>query len=212
MRFFTVISTVMLLILSAACTSTGDDITSPTVSNLLNEEKEQGSFLYICHANMRAIASECMIYYVNNSTFPADLEALGEPFSEMTCPECGLLYELKGDEEHFALNCPLPQLPNHGSIVDGVASWPPDPEQWEKACRANMRTIASQALMFFANNNCEFPNNLEEIGMADVTCPACGNTYHYVGGGTEFHVSCPIPSDPNHGFIHTCLASWHEED
>lgn len=211
MRSFTVISTLMLLILSAACTSTGDDVTSPALPNLLNEANALDSFLYECHKNMRTIVSACVIYYAQNSTYPSDLEALGEPYSEMTCPECGLPYELKGDQENCVLNCPLPGIPNHGSIINGVVSWPPDPGNEESDCRQNMVTIASQATIFYAYHS-RYPNNLEELGMAGVECPTCGLAYELIGTETEFYVGCPMPTDPNHGFIDNGTPSWPDED
>ncbi|MCD4708067.1 MAG: hypothetical protein K8S62_10060 [Candidatus Sabulitectum sp.] len=215
MRSFTLISTLILVILSAACTSTGDDVTSPALPNLLNEENDLDGFTRECRASMRTIGSACVIYCASNSYYPSDLEALGEPYSEMTCPECGLSYELKGDQEHFALNCPLQGIPNHGSIIDGVASWQPGPGNEENACRATMRTIASQAVIFFAYHD-RYPNNLEEMGMAGVVCPSCEFTYIIspvdASGNPSFSVWCPLPFDPNHGCIIDGIVSWLEDE
>lgn len=288
MRSFTVIGTLILLILSTACTTTGDDITAPTGTDLLNSGKGQGDHLDECRANMRTIASQCVIfyagngrypstmeeigmagvvcpscdltyqlvgtktefyvgcpipleithgfidngtvswvesfttecretmrkiasaciiYYAINSTYPADMEELGEPYDEMTCPECGEPYNLKGDMEHFALNCPLTPVISHGNIVDGIPSWNWEPGSGQDACRANMRTIASQAVIFFATND-RYPNTMEEIGMAGVVCPGCGLDYQLIGTETEFYVGCPMPSFDNHGFIDDGVASW----
>ncbi len=288
MRTITVIVTLILLILSTACTTTGDDITSPSGTDLLNTGKGQGNNLDECRANMRTIASQCVIffalnnrypntleeigmagivcptcgfdyiligtekefyvgcpiplevthgfidngtvswvdsfttecretmrkiasacitYYAINSTYPADMETLGEPYSELTCPECGEHYNLKGDTEHFVLDCPLPAVINHGNIVDGVASWFIEPGQGQNACRANMRTIASQCVIFYALNS-RYPNSMEEIGMAGVVCPTCGFDYILIGDVKKFYVGCPMPSFDNHGFIDNGIASW----
>ncbi len=211
MRSLTVISALMLLVLSVACTSTGDDVTSPAFPNLLDEEKNSDSFAHECHENMRTIAGACCVYLASNGTYPADLNTLGEPYTEMTCPECGLPYELKGDEKNFALNCPLPEIPNHGSVINGIVSWPPDPEEEEDYCRSNMRVIFCQAVIFSGTNG-RYPRDLEEFGMEDVVCPTCGLTYEYIGVDTVLYVGCPIPADPNHGFIDTNGTSWHAED
>lgn len=290
MRSFTVIGTLILLILSTACMSTGDDITSPTGIDLLNSGKGADTFLDECRANMRSIASGCLIFFALNDTYPADMEALGapyigitcpgcgstydlegnetdfalncplptepthgsiingvsswnesfqgvcrdnmeaiaeacviyfayhstypadietlgEPYSEMICLECGQSYDLRGDQEHYAVDCPLPPVISHGSIVDGVLSWYDPHQEGLYLCRANMRTIASQAVIFFATND-RFPTTLEEIGMAGVVCPTCNFTYQLIGTETEFYVGCPLPYDPTHGFIDGGVTSW----
>ncbi len=288
MRSFTVIGTLILLILSTACTTTGDGITSPTGTDLLNTGKgldnsvdecrtimmiissqavifyacngtypntleeldlagivcpgcglphqmvgtdtdffvtcpipslpNHGSmlngvsswnqtFVDECRATMRTIASQCVIFYAINGTYPADMEELGEPYSEMTCPECGEHYNLKGDTEHFALDCPLPPVISHGSIVDGIVSWIGEPGNGQDACRANMRTIASQCVIFYALNS-RYPKTLEEMGMAGVVCPGCCLDYQLIGTETDFYIGCPLPSDPSHGFIDNGISSW----
>ncbi len=288
MRSFTVIGTLILLILSTACTGVGNDITSPYGTDLLNTGKGQDNHLDECRANMRTIASQCIIffagnnrypstmeeidmagvvcpscnltyqlvgtktefyvgcpipleithgfidngtvswidsfttecretmraiasacatYYAINSTYPADMEELGEPYNEMTCPECGQPYNLKGDTEHFALDCPLTPVISHGSIVDGIVSWTGEPGNGQDACRANMRTIASQCVIFFAGND-RYPESLEEIGMGDIVCGDCGLPYEFTGEEISYHLECPLPYDPNHGNIDDGVASW----
>ena len=209
MRYFMLIITMIILALSTACTSAGDDITSPATPELLNAENNLDTYVAECRANMRTIAGQAVIHYAINGTYPANMEEMGEPYSEMTCPECGLTYEFFGDHKYYFLNCPMPNDPTHGFIDNGLPSWVenPDPSEWENICRAHMRAIASQAVMYFANHN-TYPNNQEEIGMSGVVCPACGQEYVLIGSETEFYVSCPMPEDPNHGNIDNGVASW----
>ena len=122
----------------------------------------------------------------------------------MVCPECEAPYDLRGNEENCAITCPMPVLPNHGQVVNGECSWIEDVD----LCRANMRTIAGQAVIYFAGHNC-YPNSLEEIGMSGVVCPTCLEEYELIGTETEFYVSCPMPIQ-NHGFIDDGVASWFE--
>ncbi len=210
MRYFMLIITMIILILSTACTSAQDDITSPATPERLNSENNLDTYVEECRANMRTIAGQAVIHYAINGTYPADMEEMGQPYSEMTCPECGLTYEFFGDHKYYFLNCPMPSDPTHGFIDNGVPSWTgenPDPSQWENICRANMRTIASQAVMYFANHN-KFPTSLEDIGMSGVACPACGQEIVLIGSDTTFYVGCPMPEDPNHGYIDNDGASW----
>lgn len=212
MRYFMLIITMIILALSTACTSAGDDITSPATPELLNSENNFDTHTTECRANMRTIASQAVIYFAMNETYPANMEEMGLPYSEMTCPECGLTYEFSGDHKTYFLNCPLPNDPNHGFVDNGYVSWAgenPDPSEWENICRANMQTIASQAVIFFATHD-RFPNTQEEIEMAGVVCPACGQEYVLIGSETEFYVGCSMPTDPNHGNIDNFIPSWQD--
>lgn len=82
------------------------------------------------------------------------------------------------------------------------------------ACRANMRTIASQEVIYFASNN-EYADNLTSLNLAGVECPQ-GNAYvpqvGNVGGGTNnsFTIPCPnLPgAPPEHGSIINGIATW----
>lgn len=219
MRSFMLITTMIILALSTSCTTTGDDLTSPATPELLNSENNLDSYVEECRANMRTIAGQAVIHFAINGTYPANMEEMGEPYSELTCPECGLPYEFFGNEKLYFLNCPLPNDPNHGFIDNGLPSWTgenPDPSEHQSICRANMRTIASQAVMFFASNN-RYPDNLEEMGMSGYLCPTCGSTYIYSAYFNEetqepgYFLSCPLPSDPNHGFIDNGVPSWSGE-
>ncbi|MCD4708066.1 MAG: hypothetical protein K8S62_10055, partial [Candidatus Sabulitectum sp.] len=176
MRSFTLISSLIFLILSIACTSTGDDVTSPALPNLLNEENDLDGFKWECRANMRTIASQAVMFFANNSRYPKSLGEIG--LAGLACPACGLTYQLAGTEFVFYVSCPMPVYPNHGYIDNGVPSWLHDPELEEYRCREKMEAIAIQAAIFFANNS-RYPENLEELGMESYKCPTCGLSYNY---------------------------------
>ncbi|MFO7625929.1 MAG: hypothetical protein R6V62_01565 [Candidatus Fermentibacteraceae bacterium] len=83
----------------------------------------------LCRSYMRSIASMCVIFFASEGRYPDSLEELPAPYSEMTCPECGLpivLYSYDDPPEcdNFMVICPKPTDPNHGKIWNGIASWP----------------------------------------------------------------------------------------
>ena len=70
------------------------------------------------------------------------------------------------------------------------------------ACRANMRTIASQNTIYFAQHN-EYTDNLNDLDMSGVVCPA-GGSYRMTVDEYEFSITCPN----GHGSIDNGIASW----
>ena len=211
MRVFLAVMFLISLVLSAGCTTSSDDITSPPIPSLQNTEDNITGDIYECRANMRTIAGQMVVFFATNNYYPNTMEEIG--MAGVVCPTHGNEYLLIGTESEFYIECGLPQLPNHGNIDNGVPSWHnqhADPNDWEDICRAHMRTIAGQATIFFASNN-HYPNTLKEIGMEGVFCPACGNEYQLIGTEEEFFVGCPMPLSPNHGNIENGVPSWHEE-
>ncbi len=81
------------------------------------------------------------------------------------------------------------------------------------ACRANMRTIASQETIYFMNHF-HYTSMLSELEMTRVICPS-GEPYDLVAyeyGGvqnTAFTITCTF--DPSHGEIDNGIASWQGE-
>ena len=71
---------------------------------------------------------------------------------------------------------------------------------YAELCQANMITIAGQQTIYFAGHD-RFAKNLEELGMAGVTCAECGLDYIVIGGDSTYAIHCPKISDPNHGSI-----------
>jgi len=80
------------------------------------------------------------------------------------------------------------------------------------ACRANMRTVASQEVIYFASSNI-YTDVLADLGLATVVCPGTGTAHTLtigdIGGGTSnsFLIECPQAA-PSHGSIDNGLASW----
>ena len=76
------------------------------------------------------------------------------------------------------------------------------------ACRANMRTIASQETIYQAGSATNKYGTFAEIEMDEIVCPANATVY---GGITsdELTVICPN-GDPSHGSIVDGVTSWHD--
>jgi len=82
------------------------------------------------------------------------------------------------------------------------------------ACRANMRTIASQEVIYFARTGM-YTDQLSELNIEGVVCPGC-NTPHtiavvalYLDPSASFTITCPQAS-PSHGQIDNGVASWQD--
>lgn len=75
-------------------------------------------------------------------------------------------------------------------------------------CRANMRTIASQEVIYFAQHD-RYAGSMEDLGLADMKCPAYGSYVITVeNNSTFFTVACPS----DHGCITNGITSWINAD
>ena len=81
------------------------------------------------------------------------------------------------------------------------------------ACRANMRTIAGQETIYYAQNNAFGAQ--AAIGLDGVVCPT-GTSYTISlapgpGGiaNTSYTITCPTSG---HGKINNGVASWHDHN
>jgi prepilin-type N-terminal cleavage/methylation domain-containing protein len=79
------------------------------------------------------------------------------------------------------------------------------------ACRANMRTIASQEVIYFATSSV-YTNVLADLGLTGVVCPGA-NAAHTItvaalglDPSASFTIVCP--NTPSHGQIDNGVASW----
>ncbi len=75
-------------------------------------------------------------------------------------------------------------------------------------CRANMRTIASQEVVYFSANT-EFTTNIDDLGMTGIVCPGCNEEYNITAGTDSYgfiyySITCP----ELHGRINNGLPSW----
>ncbi len=76
------------------------------------------------------------------------------------------------------------------------------------ACRANMRTVASQEVIYFATNE-RFTTNLASLDMEGVACPTAGASYTFTGMTTDvLNIQCPT----GHGSISDGVASWRDSN
>ena len=78
------------------------------------------------------------------------------------------------------------------------------------ACRANMRTIASQEAIYQAGVANNLYGTLTQIGMEEVRCPS-NDAASYTGmTSTSLTVICGAVVDPLHGRIDEGVPSWHD--
>ncbi len=77
-----------------------------------------------CRSHMRSIATGEAMFFGQFNRYGTMDELIAQGFLPyLTCPGCGFDYMLEIGCETFALSCPMPVYPTHGSIVDGIASW-----------------------------------------------------------------------------------------
>ncbi len=80
------------------------------------------------------------------------------------------------------------------------------------ACRANMRTVASQEVIYFASAG-EYTADFSLMNIAGVQCPA-GDAYGVTlgatpsGPNTSFTITCPN----GHGIIDNGIADWSDHN
>jgi len=79
-------------------------------------------------------------------------------------------------------------------------------------CRVNMRTIASQEVIFFAQNG-HYTSDISDLGLGDIRCPKHGAYVLTVDDidseeACSFTVACP----GDHGCINNGLTSWVNVD
>lgn len=69
-------------------------------------------------------------------------------------------------------------------------------------CRANLRTIASQEVVFFAEND-RYTSSMEELGLGNTHCPS-GGGYRLTADGEHISITCP----EGHGSVDDGIVSW----
>jgi len=174
----------------------------------------------ICHGNMMSLASACFMFHENFGRYPEDIDELVThgliPF-HYKCPQCDefYIYSTDPDGSTYSINCPVPMLPNHGSVIDGDFSWPPDTSGFCESCRSNMTCLGTGMSMFYGCFN-RYPAYLREMGEEGIMgnwyipCPTCGETYDYQpdSTGQTFILSCPLTGLQCHGSIVDGVVSW----
>lgn len=81
----------------------------------------------------------------------------------------------------------------------------------KNACRANMRSLASQEVIHFAQSGI-YTANLAVLGMTGVECPSTGAAHQLAVGpvagvaAQSFTITCL--NAPSHGNINNGIASW----
>jgi len=81
------------------------------------------------------------------------------------------------------------------------------------ACRANMRTIASQEVIHFSSSGM-YTDQLSVLNLEGVVCPGCNLPHSitvnalYLDPSASFTIACPQASPLYHGDIDNGVASW----
>ena len=93
-------------------------------------------------------------------------------------------------------------IPNFNDITESAN---------RNACRANMRTIASQEVIFFAANGV-YTDALDDLGLGGVVCPGTPAAHTLsvgaIGGSASQSFTIVCPNTPSHGNIDNGVASW----
>ena len=94
-------------------------------------------------------------------------------------------------------------IPKFNDVAEGAR---------RNACRANMRSLASQEVIYYAQSNL-YTTSFDALNMAGVTCPGSGVITLAVGamGGVaaqSFTIDCTTVADPDHGTINNGVATW----
>lgn len=72
-------------------------------------------------------------------------------------------------------------------------------------CRANMRTIASQQVIYIVKYS-TYADNLDDLGLSGVMCPS-RQPYTITGTASSYSIHCIAP-DVAHGNIVNGVISW----
>ncbi len=192
----------------------------PDGGNTLSDLVDDSVHTEICHDNMEDLSTAIIMFYGSMNRYPdslSELEIVEPGISNLTCPSCihTYLYELETSGDVWTVTCPLPEDPNHGCIVNGQSSWPPDPPEWPGICHSHMTSLASACAMFYGSEN-RYPEELSELGTSgiyqfwDNPCPACGKLYEYSTNsvGDTYSIYCPMPTDPTHGYVIDGICYW----
>ncbi|MCK4504538.1 MAG: hypothetical protein KAW14_02885 [Candidatus Aegiribacteria sp.] len=217
MRKMIRLSSILLIpfIVMTACVDTGQSVTQPVTGHSSNWHDGKNSE-EICHEYLVSLGVAQSMYYGMYNEFADNIEDLQQffpyPVDSIYCPVNGE-YIFTVDDENYCIACPSNQMMSHGNILNGVVSWPPDPSEYLEVCRSNMMSLASGCAMYYGLYNC-YPgvlSDLEEVmGNWDMECPACASIYMYETNpeGDSYTITCPLPTDPNHGSVVDGYISW----
>ena len=213
-------SALLFLLLLLSCGDSAVSMMDPDGGHTFSAPVDDPGHAEMCHDNMEDLSAAISMYYASTGSYPdnlIELETVAPGISSLTCPSCSLvyLYDLSSIGDVWTVTCPLPDEPNHGHIVNGQISWPPDPAVWPEICHSNMTCLASAMAMFYGCYN-RYPEELSELGTSgifefwDNPCPACGEVYQYTTNsiGDTYAIYCPMPTEPTHGYVIDGICYW----
>lgn len=100
--------------------------------------------------------------------------------------------------------------PDGGNTLSATDGNPGDPE----ICHENMISLSDAMIPFYGMTG-KFPDSLSELEiidpeLCDLRCPSCDLPYIYnlSSSGEVYTITCPLPNDPNHGFVINGQRSW----
>ena len=223
MKRVTILSATLFLLLLLSCGESAVSMMDPDGANTLSTSDGNPKDAEVCHDNMGNLSTAIHMFFGMNNRYPdsiGELEMIDPKLCSLKCPSCSMLYlyDLSSSGEVWTVTCPLPVKPNHSNVVNGVSSWPPDPSEWSSICHSNMRSLASACAMFYGSEN-RYPDELRELGTSgiyenwDRPCPGCGELYFYDTNsiGDTYSIHCPMPVDPNHGYVIDGICYWPQD-
>jgi hypothetical protein len=172
----------------------------------------------MCHGNMLALGEGVKQFFGKFNRYPdslAELEEIDPALCDLACPSCSLSYLYESDGyDNYTISCPYPCEPDHGFYMNGVPFWPLDPSLWAAFCHANMRSLASACAMYYGKYNV-YPSELDDLIQEgfipfELKCPECNQPYLYSSEDLEttYLIRCPVPVDPNHGYVEDGVCHW----
>ncbi|MCK5133040.1 MAG: prepilin-type N-terminal cleavage/methylation domain-containing protein [Candidatus Sabulitectum sp.] len=87
------------------------------------------------------------------------------------------------------------------------------------ACRANMRSLATQEMMWMADHQTQYTASLTALGFPGLSCPSGGATgadytissANTTAGEISYIITCPTEPS-SHGNINNGMASWTDSN
>lgn len=191
-------SMTLLLVLLVGCT--GKNAPEDAVNGFLSALRDGDYEALLQHCP----SLDAEIGDLTPSELAAELPAQPDLTWEITSSEVSIngetaVVQVDIDGNEMSYNCV--QDSNGSWIVDEIEN-DSSSIAYENACRANMRTIASQEVIFYAEHG-YYTESLHDLSLQGVECYEHGE-YRITVDGDHVTISCP----GNHGSIADGVCSW----
>jgi len=195
----------LLILLFSACGNSPDDAVNGVLSSLKDGDYE--SLLKYWPALNAEIGDMTMSEVEEMMPAQTDLEwEIKEVDYSLNGNNATVNVEISGlnQEESTSSVEVLCEKSRDGWVVTEV-QWGVSDSAYQNACRANMRTIASQEEIFYATAG-HYTPSLLDMNIQGIECPLHGR-YDIESDGQSFLISCP----GGHGSIEDGIFSWSAE-